>query len=248
MKKVLLIGETCDDVFIYGTVNRLSPEAPIPVINPIHTITNKGMAENVKLNLESLGIVCDFITNNEKVTKTRYVDDSYNYILLRIDENDIVQSLDNINDLDKYDYLIIADYNKGLLKKEFIENITKHFKGISFIDTKKKLGKWCSYIDFIKINFNEYERSKNFIKNNNWIDDKLIVTRGKYGCDYKQKTYPTKEVSIKDVAGAGDTFLAGLIFKYIQTNSIEDSLDFANKCSTQVVQKRGVSVVDKTNL
>jgi len=248
MNKVLLIGETCDDIFIYGTVNRLSPEAPIPVINPIHTITNKGMAENVKLNLESLGINCDFLTNNETITKTRYVDDSYNYILLRIDENDIVNPLDVINNLDNYEYLIIADYNKGLLKKEFIKKITQNFKGITFIDTKKKLGKWCSNIDFIKINFNEYERSKNFIKNNSWINDKLIVTRGKFGCDYKQKTYPTKEVSIKDVAGAGDTFLAGLIFKYIQTNSIEDSLDFANKCSTQVVQKRGVSIVDKTKL
>ena len=102
---------------------------------------------------------------------------------------------------------------------------------------------------------------KNILENNNEVESKLIIgADGRNSFlrklanieyrykDYKQRTYPTKEVSIKDVAGAGDTFLAGLIFKYIQTNSIEDSLDFANKCSTQVVQKRGVSVVDKTKL
>lgn len=250
MKKVLLLGESCDDVFIYGKVDRLSPEAPIPVINPINTIVNKGMAENVKENLKSLGIESNFITNKETVIKTRYVDESYNYILLRVDENDVVDSLDYsiIQNLNDYDYLVFADYDKGFLSKDLIKKISKEFSGISFIDTKKKLGDWCSDIDFIKINFNEYQRSKKFIKRTNWINDKLIVTRGKFGCDYQQKTYPTKDVGVKDVAGAGDTFLAGLIFKYIQTNSIEDSLSFANKCSTQVVQQRGVSIVDKTRL
>ena len=41
--KVLVIGENCTDVFIYGSVNRLSPEAPIPIIKPISQTSNKGM-------------------------------------------------------------------------------------------------------------------------------------------------------------------------------------------------------------
>ena len=129
--------------------------------------------------------------------------------------------------------------------KNVLSNILKVPK---FLDTKKKLGDWCRNITFIKINYNEYLDSKEFIDNNEWINEKLIVTRGPYGCDYNEKNYPTKEVGVKDVAGAGDSFLAGLIFKYIQTKSIENSIQFANRCSTQVVQKKGVSIVNKNML
>ena len=32
--KVLIIGDSCKDIFIYGKVKRLTPEAPVPVFNP----------------------------------------------------------------------------------------------------------------------------------------------------------------------------------------------------------------------
>jgi bifunctional ADP-heptose synthase (sugar kinase/adenylyltransferase) len=32
--KILVIGDSCEDIFRYGKVNRLAPEAPVPVINP----------------------------------------------------------------------------------------------------------------------------------------------------------------------------------------------------------------------
>ena len=49
------------------------------------------------------------------------------------------------------------------------------------------------------------------------------------------------EVEIKDVAGAGDSFIAGLIVDYIATKDINSAIAFANKCATEVVQKRGIS-------
>ena len=183
--------------------------------------------------------------------KIRYVDDSYNYILLRIDENNKVLNVDTklIFELeDKFDAIVIVDYDKGFLTEDNISEISKKFKCPIFMDTKKILGNWCRDVDFIKVNYSEYLKSETFIKNQEWIKNKLIVTRGKYGCDYNNKNYPTQDVSIKDVAGAGDTFLSGLIFKYIQSTSIEESIEFANLCSTQVVQKRGVSVINKNLL
>jgi D-beta-D-heptose 7-phosphate kinase/D-beta-D-heptose 1-phosphate adenosyltransferase len=187
------------------------------------------------------------ITNSEIIKKIRYVDESYNYILLRIDENDEVKKLENLPDVTKFDIVVFVDYNKGLLSKDDIEKLSKVSK-LSFIDTKKKLGEWCRNIDFIKINYSEYLESKKFIDNNDWIKEKTIITRGPYGCDYNGVNYPTKDVGVKDVAGAGDSFLSGLIFKYIQTNSIENSIQFANRCSTQVVQQKGVSVINKNLL
>ena len=45
--RILVVGDSCKDVFVYGKVNRLTPEAPVPVFNPTATKTNDGMARNV---------------------------------------------------------------------------------------------------------------------------------------------------------------------------------------------------------
>jgi hypothetical protein len=47
----------------------------------------------------------------------------------------------------------------------------------------------------------------------------------------------------KDVSGAGDTFLSGLVVEYIRTKDIEKSIIFAQQCATVVVQKKGVSTI-----
>ena len=64
-----------------------------------------------------------------------------------------------------------------------------------------------------------------------------------WGCIFKGSTFPTKEVPVKDVSGAGDTFLAGLVCKYLENRNIEEAIHFAQDCTTKVVQKHGVSTV-----
>lgn len=244
--KVLIIGETCDDIFIYGDVERLSPEAPVPVIMPKYTKTNFGMASNVKTNLDALGCDTTLITNSQIIEKKRFVDDSYNYILLRVDSDDRCEPINLLNLPDtKFDVVVISDYDKGFLSIKDIEYIRKKYQQVPiFMDTKKEFGDWISDIDYIKINHKEYKNNETFLQKNKDILNKTIITRGKHGCQYKGKDYPTENVEVKDVIGAGDTFLSGLVFKYIQTNSISDSIEFGNKCSTNVVQKRGVAILD----
>jgi sugar/nucleoside kinase (ribokinase family) len=60
---------------------------------------------------------------------------------------------------------------------------------------------------------------------------------------YKDKLYPVDKVEIKDLVGAGDTFLASFVYKLINTNDINESLNFANECATIVVQKKGVITI-----
>ena len=57
-----------------------------------------------------------------------------------------------------------------------------------------------------------------------------------------------KDVEVKDLSGAGDTFLAGLACTFLNTNNIEESIKFANTCATSVVQKKGVTVLSKNVL
>ena len=40
MNRILVVGDSCTDIFIYGDINRLSPEAPVPVFNPVKKVKN----------------------------------------------------------------------------------------------------------------------------------------------------------------------------------------------------------------
>ena len=55
--------------------------------------------------------------------------------------------------------------------------------------------------------------------------------------------FDVEDVPIKDVSGAGDTFLSALAFDYIKNRDIIKAIRFAQKCTTKVVQKIGVSTV-----
>jgi len=249
--KILIVGDSCIDVFVYGEITRLSPEAPVPVFNPIKQKENGGMAHNVFNNLVSLGVDATLVTNRDtNIRKVRYVDNRSNRMVLRIDENDECEEIDEITRMHicnnqyqnkTYDAIVISDYCKGFLSKTDIELLCKTNKNV-FIDTKKQLGKWIEHATFIKINSFEYKKNYDYF-NTNSFTDKLIVTLGGEGCLYNGKNYPVKKVSVKDVSGAGDTFLAGLVYGYLDTNSIYKAIKFAQECTTIVVQKHGVSTV-----
>ena len=248
--RVLVIGDRCEDVFVYGRINRISPEAPVPVLQPTRELRNGGMSANVYNNLISLKVETTLIANKEKIIKTRYVDERSNQMVLRVDTNDECNQIDeiirmnicnNLYNQEHYDAIVISDYCKGFLSSNDIELICKNNKNV-FVDTKKQLGKWIQHATFIKINSFEYEKNYDYFNVNGFVN-KLIVTLGSEGCLYNDKSYPVKEVSVKDVSGAGDTFLAGLVIGYLQHNDIELAIHFAQKCTTAVVQKHGVSTV-----
>jgi len=256
MSKVLIVGDSCKDVFVYGKINRLTPEAPVPVFNPVRKTSNDGMAKNVANNVESLGVEIFTITNPNSIKKVRYVDKKSNQLVLRVDEHDFCDRVES-NKLDsirsnraqvwgsednKFDAIIISDYCKGFLTEDDIKWICDNNENV-FVDTKKKLGEWIDNATYIKINDLEYENNEEFLNEYYEIMDKTIITQGNKGCLFRDKIYPTKDVPVKDISGAGDTFLAGLVVKYLETNDIIKSIEFAQECTTKVVQKHGVSTI-----
>lgn len=247
MKKVLVIGDGCSDLFRYGKCERLSPEAPVPIFNPTRTIGNGGMAINVFENLRALGIECDIITNDLRPIKTRYVDEVSNQMLLRVDEKDKIlpltaKELEAI-DFKQYDVVIISDYNKGYLSEEDISYITRKHARV-FMDTKKKIKSWCRDTFCIKINYNEYlENEESLLQ---FYYNNLVVTKGKDGSFLNRcEEFPIEdEHDVRDLSGAGDTFLAALVADFIKNNDIRSAIRFANKCAAWVVTQKGVVVVD----
>lgn len=237
---VLLIGDSCIDEYCYGTVSRLSPEAPVPVLQFRSTTSNPGMAANVYKNLLAFGVEVDFMTNGEKIKKVRYVDVKSGQNLLRTDYDVELLPWSGYlaTSLDEYDAVVISDYNKGFVTYEAIERIIKSATCPVFIDTKKQdLSRFSADHVYVKINELEYRNRFSIPKN-------LVVTLGDRGAMLKQynheKIYSTGSVEVMDVCGCGDTFLAALSYQYLNTNSIEQAIDFANRCSAITVGHRGV--------
>tara|TARA_R100001015_G_C4618198_1_gene174647 strand:- start:147 stop:893 length:747 start_codon:yes stop_codon:yes gene_type:complete len=247
MSKILVIGDSCKDVYVYGSCDRIAPDAPVPVFVPNYQSQNFGMAANVYQNIVSLNCPAAIKTNNLFVEKTRYVDEQTNHIFIRVDSGE--EKIKKIKDLSKdtfkdYQLVLISDYDKGFLAEQDIQFICENHP-LVFIDTKKTIGPYLKDCSFLKINKHEYESSSKFIKENRWCDEKLIVTLGKNGCMHKNKIYKVDEVEIKDVSGAGDTFLAALCVDFLKTKKIEQAIDYANKCATIVVQKKGVTTINE---
>ena len=249
MNKVLVIGDGCTDIFQYGKCNRLSPEAPIPIFNPTYVTTNSGMAINVADNIKALGVDCDIITNDMRPAKTRYIDEVSNQILLRVDVNDEIPEIEEkiIDDItfENYDAVVISDYNKGYLTEEDIEYIGKRHP-LVFMDTKKKLDTFSEPINFLKLNEKEYGENYHWLRGVDYDYSTLIMTKGKDGAILdRAKIFPIENAHpVRDLSGAGDTFLAGLVVEYLKNKNIEDAINFANKCSAWVVTQKGVVTVD----
>ena len=247
---ILVIGESCRDIYRYGECSRLCPEAPVPVIKISNEelSINPGMAMNVYRNIISLSgatVEATLSTNAnwESVNKVRYVDQRTNYIILRVDENDDqIAPCNNLKEIDfsEFEVVVISDYNKGYLTEECIRYISQQHEN-TFLDTKKILGDWCSDVKYIKINEFEHNRTKHMLDEE--MESKMIITLGPAGAKHIDKVYPVPKVEIKDTSGAGDTFIAALALEYAKTKDIEQAIEFANEQATAVVQKKGVSVI-----
>jgi len=231
--KILLIGDNCIDVYQYGTIDRLSPEAPVPVFVPKYKETKVGMAANVLANLESLGCEVNFLTGKQS-SKTRLIDIRSKQHIARIDEDVVSEPIRLETEIpDIYDAVVISDYAKGTVDYDLISEIINTVKCPIFIDTKltdleRMQGAW------VKINSLEFSRIKTECTG-------LIVTEGEKGARvvHHDIHVPSPKVEVVDVTGAGDTFLAALTYGYLTHKEIKQAVVFANKAASITVQHVG---------
>lgn len=232
--KILLIGDACIDVYRYGVVDRISPEAPVPIFKFTHEESRPGMVKNVQKNLENLG--CDVTClHGEYSEKIRLIDQRSKQHLLRIDHDVISQPL-SVYSVDEYlaevDAVVISDYDKGFVSYTLVRDIQDSFSGPIFVDTKKPD---LEYFEgcYVKVNAQERAAATSICTN-------LITTRGGEGTEYNKKMYPATPVEVVDVCGAGDTFVAALACEFLNSNDIEKAIEFANRASAVTVQHNGV--------
>jgi len=232
--KILLIGDHCHDIYRYGHVERISPEAPVPILRISHEEIKPGMAGNVKNNLEALG--CEVIyLHGETNYKTRLIDIKSRQHVLRLD-NDVLSkqicAQHAVANLQAVSAVVISDYCKGTVSYDLVKEIRTQFKGPIFVDTKKRdLAQFEGC--YVKVNAQERSYSTSICTN-------LIITKGDEGAEYNGILYPAEKIEVVDVCGAGDTFISSLTYNYLKTTDIISSIKFAIKASAITVQHHGV--------
>ena len=232
--KILLLGDNCKDVYQYGTVDRISPEAPVPVFKFNYKLEKPGMAGNVSENLKVLGCDVNFL-KGETSTKTRLIDIRSKQQIVRIDNDVDSKPIEFVTEIPQiYDAVVISDYNKGTISYELVEEIINTVTCPVFIDTKKTdLARFNGA--YIKINALEKSLATT-LPDAEW----LIVTYGGSGAVWNGWAHGARTVEVADVCGAGDTFLSALVYEYLNTNNMNKAMEFAIDASAVTIQHMGV--------
>ena len=158
-RRICVLGDLMVDKYIWGNVARISPEAPVPVVEVHQDTSCLGGAGNVCHNLEKLGAspfavgvvgedaegdwIAANVSDNSGIirdarpttVKTRIV--AHQQHVVRVDwekktpfsDTLTGKILDRVREAD-YEGLIISDYNKGV--------VSKHWTGILLPLLKKK--------------------------------------------------------------------------------------------------------------
>ena len=249
--KVLVLGDVIIDKYIYGTSTRISPEAPVPVITYIEEKETRGGAGLVYENLKSLGVDVDmFETPGQISVKTRIICDGH--YITRIDDDaqaDSTAVLQQVlaTNFSQYEYVVLSDYNKGVLDEA--RDIIKHINtfGCKIIVDPKENFWYYENAWLVKPNYSEFESLEfdswygNIITTN--AGDEVIAT-----IDGKKYEIPVDNVEVSDVTGAGDCFLAGFVYALTQGYDYGKSLKLAVRGSTESVKHSGTYILKKDDL
>lgn len=95
-RRLLVVGEVILDEFVWGKVSRISPEAPVPVVEVESESAYAGGAANVVRNLHELGCRCDFISllgTDPRAAQVKTILASYGVDLSHLEEDAAYQTI-----------------------------------------------------------------------------------------------------------------------------------------------------------
>jgi len=256
------------DHYFYGVCDRISPEAPVPVVRITDEVKKPGGAGNVAANLISLGAYV-WVRSAGTSVKKRVVVGHHQMIRLDYDADEEFVLNDNAIDelencIKRSKLVVMCDYGKGTLTDllvTFIGDMSEKYNKPVLVEPYVGKSYYGSKIDLIKPNIKAVESVVGHkLTQDNLIESSLhyreligaknmVLTMGPKGMYWfpkgkQAKHYPADEVKVYDVTGAGDTAMAVLAFIWAQPNfSMSSAVYWANKASGLVVQKPGTAVV-----
>ncbi len=295
-REIAVIGDLMLDRYFWGTVSRISPEAPVPVIDIENETFHLGGAANVAQNLKSLGIeplLCGVVGNDNSgkllieiaeqsglqtkgiipiasrptTVKTRIIGNNQHIARLdretrsEVTSDTINQIVDMLKSCHNLAGIIMEDYNKGVITKYLIKEISKFTQEQSiplFVDPKLSFFFDYQNATVFKPNRKEAQEALGFtLKTDADIlragkelllrlqAENILLTLGDKGMmlfqkDGTVKSVPTKARHIADVSGAGDTAIATLAAAIAGGASVTEAAALSNIAAGVVCEEPGI--------
>lgn len=251
---ILVAGDPMLDVYHFGQVHRLSPEAPVPVFTEDSVSRRAGGAANVVAQLRALGIGAGTTFGPTEIwsEKHRYLVGHQQ--LFRVDK-DIEAAADwgKHRAVKDYDALVLSDYAKGALASSQLEEKIAQFSeaGIPVV-VDPKGPHWNRYRGPTTImcpNHVEFAQCRQFDYGRNdpcQQFQEIIEKRGANGLRLHAgdqcRDFPATGLHVFDVTGAGDTVTALIAATIAASGTIEQACELANWAAGYVVGEVGTTV------
>jgi rfaE bifunctional protein kinase chain/domain len=296
-KRIAVVGDLMVDSYYWGTVSRVSPEAPVPVVDVVSESTRLGGAANVANNIQTLGgepvligligddhpgelfinilkeqnLAADGIvkdTARPTTIKTRVI--AHGQHVVRIDNESRIDCPEHLQhliiDAVKYnihtiDGIVLEDYNKGVITKDIIREITAVANKYGKIVTvDPKFNNFFEYrnVTVFKPNKREAEEAMGGKMRND--DDviraggkmlatlqaeNVLLTRGEEGLTLFEKSGEISHMkslatNVQDVSGAGDTVISTLTMALVSGATIREASALANCAASVIVSAVGI--------
>lgn len=234
----MVVGDMMLDIYMNGKVERISPEAPVPIVSVTKTFSRLGGAANVAQNLKALGaepILCSVIGKDEKsndlislmlehnmntsgivksderitTTKVRIIGN--NAQMLRVDTEDTF-------DLSEKEYDSLIDKISEIANKENIDGIIlqDYNKGVL---TERLIKEVISIANERNIPIGVDPKKKNFLAYQNATFFKPNLKELKEGLGIS-----AKDDSIEEIVNAADALQNRLNCRYIMTTLSEQGV------------------------
>lgn len=222
---------------------------------------------------DAVGVKLGFCVGSTTMVKHRYVEHESLRHLFRIDSATRFPSDDSeyfglfigeVGALDRFDAIIISDYDKGTVTERVAEIVRENRPRLVVVDSKRRDLSLYDGFEVLKVNDLEYLVQSSGLSGVPYpcverLFDYVVVTKGAAGAELRQcekaKTdgkryvvhsefFPVESVQkVVDVTGCGDTHTAAMAFSLLKNGDVRAAVRFANVCAREVVQKFGTSVV-----
>ena len=301
-KKILVLGDVGLDEYVTGNVVRISPEAPVPVLEVKEEFYRLGLSTNVAQNIKALGgeplllssvgrdlagdklrallseaeISSEYLIQHKTrstIRKTRMMSGMHHIVRVDYEQKNNLDAEAEKKILSVYEDMlnqssavILQDYAKGLLSREFNTKVIQLAKAKSlpvYVDPHSSnqpetyqnaylmTPNMKEALDLLRSPQVADELNENDILSigkslqERMQSEAMIITRSKDGMTLFEQgrvlQVPTFAKQVYDVTGAGDTVIAAISMARTSGLSLQDACVFANYAAGIVVAKVGAA-------
>ena len=244
--RILVAGDAMIDTYHWGRVDRVSPEAPVPIFIEDYDRceTRRGGSDNCAHQLEAWGCEVGTLFAKRRSVKHRYFAGHHQVFRRDSDSKEVWVPTEVA--LMGYDAVVLSDYAKGFLSPNLCQYLISQANRLGIpVIVDPKGSNWDKYAGCTVICPNEKEYAGN-------LSCAVVHKLGANGIDLTEDGetthYPARSVPVFDVTGAGDTVCAAIAATLGAGEGLKVACQIAVYAASVVVQKVGTSICTKEEL